>query len=95
MKKRALQADIQHNLEKRLLLERDLLIDRHPMLKMLPKSVICPLSVIKDVCSRSRGIKGIEDLKLLPCIRPEFHLPFLSILREFAHNEPLSKRIHV
>ena len=76
----ALAPDIKSALETRLLIERDRLISKHPALKMFPKSVVCPLGVIKEVCGRSRAIANIEDMHSLPCIRPEFHEPFLKLL---------------
>ena len=92
VRKRALPTDMQHFLEAKLLVERDALIARHPALKMFPKSVICPLSVVRELCSKSRSINNIDDIRSLPCIRPEFHLPFFNVIVECLSNAPHPKR---
>ena len=91
---RAVSSDIQSSLETKLLVERDTLISKHPGLKMLPKSVVCPLSVIREVCSRCKSINSIEDIRSLPCIRPEFHLAFFNAVVECTgiSNAPPQKR---
>ena len=73
---RTVSSDIRSSLETKLLVERDALISKHPGLKMLPKSVVCPLSVIREVCSRCKSINSIEDIRSLPCIRPVSFSPF-------------------
>ena len=81
---RAVSSDIRSSLETKLLVERDALISKHPGLKMLPKSVVCPLSVIREVCSRCKSINSIEDIRSLPCIWPEFHLAFFNAVVEYT-----------
>ena len=88
---RSVPVCIQSSLETKLLVERDALIAKNPALKMLPKSVICPQSVIKEVCSRS---PSINLMRLFPCVRPEFHLPFFNAVVECLNSVGPPKRSH-
>ena len=84
--------DIQTFLETKLLVERDAIIAKNPALKMLPKSVVCPLTIIRDMCARSHSINSVEDISAYPCIRPELHLPFFHVFVECLSCAPPSKR---
>ena len=77
-------ADILQSLEAQLITERDTFIANNPPLKMLPKSVICPVSVIKEVALRSKSINCIEDMRLFSCLRPEFYTPFFNAVIEYT-----------
>ena len=69
-----MSADVLHYLEFKLVSERDAIIENNGALRMLPKSVICPIGVIKEVTSRSKSIECVEDMRLFPCLRPEFRI---------------------
>ena len=75
-----MSADVSHYLEFKLVSECDAIIENNGALRMLPKSVICPIGVIKEVTLRSKSIECVEDMRLFPCLRPEFHTPFLMLL---------------
>ena len=77
---RPLSPELQSSIESRLLKERDSIIDSDPALKMLPKSLICPISVIKDICSKSTSICSVEDIRSFPCVRTNFMFAFLMQL---------------
>ena len=67
-------------MKRALLSQRDALIERIPALKIFPKSVICPLSLIRELCMRSRSIKSVDDIQSFSCVRPEFHSPFFDAI---------------
>ena len=82
VRKRALPPTTQQSMEAELLAQRDALIEKNPALKIFPKSIVCPLSVIKEVCLRSRSIKSVHDFQSIPCVRQEFYSPFFYVIVE-------------
>lgn len=73
-------AEDQKTLESKLLVERDTVIASNPALKMLPKSVVCPISTIKELCSRSKSINCAQDIYAFAGVRPELCTPFLNVI---------------
>ncbi len=68
------------SLEEKLTQGRDKIIKNSAVLPMLPKLVVCPINVIKEVCSRSKFITCIDHIRDIPCLRPEFHTFFFLML---------------
>ena len=95
VRKRALSPTTSRLMEKELISQRDALIERNPALKIFPKSVICPLSVIREICLRSRSIKSINDFQLISCVRPELHSPFFSVIVKCLDNEHHNEHAHI
>ena len=86
---RPVSTEEQSTLESKLLVERDTLIANNPDLRMIPKSVICPISVIKELCYRRKSISSLEDIRSFAGVRPELHLAFLKTI---VGESPLEKR---
>ena len=80
LRKRTLPTVSRQLLETELVAQREALIERNPALKMFPKSVICPITVIREVCNRSRSVKTVDDLKSIACLRQELHVPFFNVI---------------
>ena len=70
----------QGTLEHKLIVIRDTTIGNNPVLRMILKSVVCPVSVIRELCSRSKCISSLEDIRSFAGIRPEFHLALLKAI---------------
>ena len=78
---RSLLPENANSLQLELLGVRDRVIAENPAFRMVPKSVVCPVSVIKLVTSRSSSIKCIEDFHTIPGLRKQFHAPFLQVFQ--------------
>ncbi len=90
---RKISKALSKSLEERLTHDLDHVIENTPELLMLPKSVVCPVNVIKEVCSRSKYITTLEDIYSIPCLRPEFHTIFFnSVLETVSHAPPVKRR---
>ncbi len=89
---RVLSQGLKRKLQQRLLQERDAVISNRLALQMLPKSVVCPVKVIEEVCTRSKYISNLKDIRSIPCLRSELHASFLNTILEVVSNAPPVKR---
>ncbi len=77
-KLRVISTELAESLEDRLVHERDSIIESSAAMVMLPKSVVCPINVIKEVCTRSKFVSSVDDIRAIPGLRSEFHSVFLT-----------------
>ena len=73
---RLLSAEAQSSLQSMLVAERDRLISDNPVFKRVPKSVVCPISVIKEVAAKSASINCLEDIRAFPGVREQLQVAF-------------------
>lgn len=72
---------MQSYLRTKLLEERDKFIERNKAFRMVPKSVVCPLSVITDIANRSSSIHSAQDMHTFAGLRQQLHIPFFNVLQ--------------
>jgi hypothetical protein len=86
-------SDMKKTLGTRLLKVVDDAVRRFPALKMLPRSLVCPASVIRLICEKSPYISSIQDLDTIPCLRRELKAKFYNIVANSLSNAPPSKHM--
>lgn len=55
---------------------------------MMPKSVVCPISTITELCSWSRSIHSVEDIRSFAGVHPELYLAFLNVIVQVGGSPP-------
>ena len=85
---RKLSDDLIKDLRERLLVERQVIVSEEPGYKMLGVDLVCPVSIIEEICDRATELKSIENLKSMHGVRPEFYSRFLRVVTDVSYQLP-------